>query len=614
MKKIDHARSFSSPSPKPRHGRTTRAALALVGFVAVGVTVASVAARGGSGSQVQVPSTAADFFMPGTQPNPDAEAFTPIVGSINCTYCHGETCIRCHAPGAWLGGRSSTGTTAEFIVEDFDGINCHFCHRAVNPTLGAGSAVGYPGDPAQPDVPIISALAAQGLIPQGHGNARFVIDPADVRRGPFSDVPENLHGQDTRLITSPYHRSSEFCGTCHDVSNPLYSKNAKGEYVLNPLGAAHPTQEPHDMFPEQRTYSEWLHSSYPNGVLYADHRYGGNDADGVVSSCQDCHMPKVIAGGCRFYEFGEPWFERPDMPQHGFAGSNTWVIQAVRNQLGADEADAIGLTQDRVDEASARTVQMLQNATDMTVEQVGGQVKVRVTNESGHKVPSGYPEGRRMWLNVKFLNAKGQVVAERGSYNSKTAALSSADTKVYEAKHGITNAISKLTGLPAGINFHLALANKKFLDNRIPPRGFTNAAYQAIGAAPVGYSYADGQHWDDTLYAVPAGATQVSVTLYYQTTSKEYIEFLRNANVTDSNGQTAYDLWASTGKSAPVAMDSVVLNISTATPGDLNGDGSVNGQDLAILLSAWGGTGPADINGDGSVNGQDLAILLSNWG
>ncbi|MFZ9915983.1 MAG: dockerin type I domain-containing protein [Phycisphaerales bacterium] len=257
---------------------------------------------------------------------------------------------------------------------------------------------------------------------------------------------------------------------------------------------------------------------------------------------------------------------------------------------------------------------MLQNATDMSVEQVGGQIKVRVTNESGHKVPSGYPEGRRMWLNVKFLNGKGQVVAERGSYNSKTAALSSADTKVYEAKHGITSAISKLTGIPAGINFHLALANKKFLDNRIPPRGFTNAAYQAIGAAPVGYSYADGQHWDDTLYAIPSGATQVSVTLYYQTTSKEYIEFLRDANVTDSNGQTAYDLWASTGKSAPVAMDSAVLNIATATPGDLNGDGTVNGQDLAILLSAWGGTGPADINGDGTVNGQDLAILLSNWG
>ena len=102
------------------------------------------------------------------------------------------------------------------------------------------------------------------------------LDPASVRRGPFNDVPQNLHGLEARLITSPYHRMSEFCGTCHDVSNPLYSKNAKtGEYALNTLGAAHPTQNPMDMYPEQRTYSEWLNSAYVNGVQYADHRFGG---------------------------------------------------------------------------------------------------------------------------------------------------------------------------------------------------------------------------------------------------------------------------------------------------------------------------------------------------
>ena len=71
-------------------------------------------------------------------------------------------------------------------------------------------------------------------------------------------------------------------------------------------------------------------------------------------------MPKVIAGGCRFYEFGEPWFERTDMPQHSFAGANTWVVQAVRNILGPDDADAMGLTQDQIDHAAARTIQMLQ--------------------------------------------------------------------------------------------------------------------------------------------------------------------------------------------------------------------------------------------------------------
>ena len=49
-------------------------------------------------------------------------------------------------------------------------------------------------------------------------------------------------------------------------------------------------------------------------------------------------------------------------------------------------------------------------------------------------------------------------------------------------------------------------------------------------------------------------------------------------------------------------------------PADINGDGTVNGQDLAELLARWGSADPAaDINGDGSVDGQDLASLLAGW-
>jgi FG-GAP-like repeat/Dockerin type I domain len=57
-----------------------------------------------------------------------------------------------------------------------------------------------------------------------------------------------------------------------------------------------------------------------------------------------------------------------------------------------------------------------------------------------------------------------------------------------------------------------------------------------------------------------------------------------------------------------------------ADPADLNGDGVVNGFDLAILLAAWGRCPappagcPADLNGNGTVNGIDLAILLGSWG
>lgn len=47
---------------------------------------------------------------------------------------------------------------------------------------------------------------------------------------------------------------------------------------------------------------------------------------------------------------------------------------------------------------------------------------------------------------------------------------------------------------------------------------------------------------------------------------------------------------------------------------DLNWSGSVDGPDLTILLSSWGGTGPADLNGDGIVSGNDITVLLSAWG
>ena len=46
--------------------------------------------------------------------------------------------------------------------------------------------------------------------------------------------------------------------------------------------------------------------------------------------------------------------------------------------------------------------------------------------------------------------------------------------------------------------------------------------------------------------------------------------------------------------------------------GDLDGNGSVNGADLTILLGCWG-TACGDVNGDGSTDGSDLSVLLGNW-
>ena len=50
-------------------------------------------------------------------------------------------------------------------------------------------------------------------------------------------------------------------------------------------------------------------------------------------------------------------------------------------------------------------------------------------------------------------------------------------------------------------------------------------------------------------------------------------------------------------------------------PADLNGNGSVDGGDVTIVLGDWGLTdSPADLNGDGEVSGADLTIVLAEWG
>jgi hypothetical protein len=62
------------------------------------------------------------------------------------------------------------------------------------------------------------------------------------------------------------------------------------------------------------------------------------------------------------------------------------------------------------------------------------------------------------------------------------------------------------------------------------------------------------------------------------------------------------------------AVDEVRLVVlSCGNSSDINGDGTTNAADLALLLSGWGAAGATDLNGDGNTNAADMAILLSNW-
>jgi hypothetical protein len=243
------------------------------------------------------------------------------------------------------------------------------------------------------------------------------------------------------------------------------------------------------------------------------------------------------------------------LPEHDLTGGNTWVPQILQDTRwrlhSADEAAFLEGTVRRARE-------MLGKAATVTVTLDGSGAQklatVRVVNETGHKLPTGYPEGRRMWINLRAFNGDGALVYESGAYKRATGVLRmDPDIKIYETRQGITPALAVALGRPelAGESFHFVLNNTVVKDNRIPPRGYTQSAFDQPGLRPVGATYADGQYWDDTEYLLPGTAERVVVTLTYQTSSKEYVDFLRSNGGVD--GAALGELWEAS-KSPPEAM------------------------------------------------------------
>lgn len=515
-----------------------------------------------------VPTTLRDMDMPGTQPLEGAILDDP---DVDCVTCHGnydsanepwstwrgsmmaqaardpfffammaiaeqdapssgDLCLRCHTPGGWQEGRSTDTSGGQLTAKDRQGVQCDFCHRMVDHDYAPGIS------PAE-DEEVLENISP---LPLQYGNGQFINDPGSAKRGPFSDVIEVGH-----LSTeSPFHRSANLCGTCHDVSNPVFEQIGPNEYTPGSFDAEHVDQDLRNMFPVERTFSEWQASEYATTGVYAP-QFAGNKADGIVSICQDCHMPDVSAHGANV----EGVQLREDMPLHDLTGGNTFLPDVIPD-FYPSEVDA-----SQLQAAKARATSMLQKAASMELTPDATGVTVRVTNETGHKLISGYPEGRRMWLNVQGFDQDGLLVFESGAYDGSSGILTrDAQAKVYEIKPGLSPGLAAALSLPEGPSFHFVLNDTVYLDNRIPPRGFTNAAFTAIQSPPINYTYADGQYWDDTYYALPAEVASVTVGLYYQTISREVVEFLRDENVTNNAGNDLYDAWVAHDRSPPVLM------------------------------------------------------------
>lgn len=515
----------------------------------------------------------------------------------------GDFCLRCHSPPGWLGGRVRKdgngglvdGTNgcrllgdhddADTQKNDYAGVTCHLCHRLA-PTGASGQRA-----------------------PLGNGNY-WVDDSLECdgyfgpcRRGPYHYAPTDPLLPPHGWVYSRHTRSSEQCGTCHDVSSPDTPSGPARTLILadgTDTGLA---------FPAERTYSEWRQSAYA-AVLYADSVEPDSAPSAPpagVTQCQDCHMRRSADASARACQQNPAGSRAAGaLAVHEFVGGNVWPIRLLKGLYGT--------TLERV-EAFDRSIAwaqelLTQEAADIAVTLepwAGGtdtlHARVRVTNRSGHKLPTGYAEGRRIWLQVVARDATQAVLFQSGAWEAATGVLpADPQLKVYETLHGIWDAGSgtcRTTDAMGRKQFHFVLNNCIAKDNRIPPLGFRvpdGPGHAGATLEPVGYSYPETVpgsgvlvNHDDTLYLIPIppGAVApitVTATLQHQTSSREYIDFLRNEAVENSipsenamcnrnwnvgpaersRGQFLHDLWSDPayGRSPPTAM----VDAAASTP------------------------------------------------
>jgi hypothetical protein len=136
--------------------------------------------------------------------------------------------------------------------------------------------------------------------------------------------------------------------------------------------------------------------------------------------------------------------------------------------------------------------------------------------------------------------------------------------------------------------FHFILQDQVLEDTRLPPRGFVPSEE----TMPVGRIYpklppvdpdAGGPavlaHWDDASYELvlpraAAGAAVIRARLLYQTTSREYVEFLERENKTDEYGRKMLDIWQRYDRAPPFEMASAMaaLEIEASPWGEPTGE------------------------------------------
>lgn len=288
---------------------------------------------------------------------------------------------------------------------------------------------------------------------------------------------------------------SELCATCHTV--------IVGDVV------------------EQATYLEWRSSSVA-----------------INAQCQTCHVPTDDADGVRLTgpiaKFPTNLSPRAPLGRHRFAGGNAYMLRLIAS---AEAWANTGVPAETFAAGAADAEAHLATAAKLELTASGSasarELAVRVINQTGHKLPTGYPS-RRVWLHVTVRDGE-RVVWESGGDEAGVLAVDHPTVDAILPHHDRITSQDQVQVWQAvlvdadGKPTHRALDGAKYgKDDRILPAGFLPSNADKPRTLPVGVDGDDDfiAGSDTVTFAlgkVPAGAT-VEVELRYQTLSPALVE------------------------------------------------------------------------------------------
>jgi hypothetical protein len=184
-------------------------------------------------------------------------------------------------------------------------------------------------------------------------------------------------------------------------------------------------------------------------------------------------------------------------------------------------------------------------------------------------------------------------------------------------------------GVVSGNGVWLAGEGRSSIDGGAPWRWSPATGYQSLGTQPVaGVGGATAINADGSKILCYMGVAAAIGEGYIWIQGRGYVameDYAAEFGVTMPEGVrlalplsiSADELTITGTARGPFGTSPFVLDLhptAGSCVGDLNGDGSVTGADLGILLGDWGQATASDIDGNGVVDGADLGRLLGAWG